>query len=211
MPRTALSPTDIADYRDEICAVAERLFAEQGYPGVTLRAIASELGVSAMTPYRYFRGKEDIFAAVRTSAFRRFADAQEAAYASQQDPEQRLRALSRSYLTFGRDEPHAYRTMFEMNPLGDLTRWPDLVAQQIRSWEPLQRAVAVAVDAGVLAGDPTHLAHVFWAGVHGVTALHLAGSYTLIGEDFDHVAEAMERTLFEGNRARPARQNRRRK
>ena len=67
MPRPALSQTEIADYRDEICAVAERLFAEQGYPGVTLRAIATELGVSAMAPYRYFRGKEDIFAAVRTT------------------------------------------------------------------------------------------------------------------------------------------------
>jgi AcrR family transcriptional regulator len=211
MPRAALSPTDIADYREEICGVAERLFAEQGYPGVTLRAIASELGVSAMTPYRYFRGKDDIFAAVRASAFRRFADAQEAAFASHSDPETRLRALARSYLAFGRDEPHAYRIMFEMNPLGDTSRWPELTAQQHRGWEPLVRAVTAAVEAGVLAGDPTHLAHVFWAGVHGVVALHLAGTYTIFSEDFEHVAETMEATLFEGNRARPARQNRRRK
>jgi AcrR family transcriptional regulator len=153
-----------------------------------------------MTPYRYFRGKEDIFAAVRAGAFRRFADAQERAYAAERDPERRLRALARSYLVFAGDEPHAYRIMFEMNPLGSGEQYPELAEQQIRGWQPLERAVAAAVDAGVLAGDPTHLAHVFWAGIHGVVSLHLAGTYELIGEDVEHVAEAMERTLFEGNR-----------
>jgi AcrR family transcriptional regulator len=205
VPRAALSDTTIADFRDQLCAVAERLFAERGYPGVTLRALAADLGVSAMTPYRYFRGKDDIFAAVRAAGFRRFADALEQAYATDADPERRLRALSRSYLAFARREPHAYRIMFEMNPLGDVARYPELVAQQIRGWEPLHRAVAAAVEAGVLAGDPTHLAHVFWAGVHGVAALELAGTYALMNEDAAHIADAMETTLFEGNRgARPA-------
>jgi len=201
VPRAALSDSAIADYRDEICAVAERLFAERGYPGVTLRALAAELGVSAMTPYRYFRGKDDIFAAVRAAGFRRFADAQESAYAAEADPERRLRALARSYVEFGHHEPHAYRIMFEMNPLRDVSQYPELVAQQLRGWEPLHRAVAAAVDAGVLAGDARHLAHVFWAGVHGVVALQLAGTYALMDEDVDHVADAMETTLFEGNRA----------
>jgi AcrR family transcriptional regulator len=205
MPRAALSPTAIADFREQLCDVAERLFAEQGYRGVTLRALAAELGVSPMTPYRYFRGKDDIFAAVRAAGFRRFADAQERAYTSERDPERRLRALARSYLAFAEREPHAYRIMFEMNPLDDATRYPELAAQQVRGWEPLHRAVTAAVEAGVLAGDPAHLAHVFWAGVHGVAALQLAGTYALMGEDVPHVIAAMETTLFEGNRGgRPA-------
>src|SRR5688572_10390172 len=200
MPRAALSDSQIADRREQLCQVAERLFAEQGYPGVTLRALAAELGVSAMTPYRYFRGKEDIFAAVRASAYRRFADSQERAYAAEDDPEMRLRALARDYIAFAAAEPHAYRIMFEMNPLGNGAQYPELAAEQIRSWQPLLRAVTGAVDAGVLAGDPKHLAHVFWAGIHGVVSLHLAGTYALIDEDVEHVAEAMEKTLFAGNR-----------
>lgn len=211
MPRTALSDAAIADFRDQLCAVAERLFAERGYPGVTLRALASELGVSPMTPYRYFRDKDDIFAAVRAAGFRRFADAQEAAYAADDDPERRLRALARSYVEFARREPHAYRIMFEMNPLTGVEQYPDLVAQQARGWEPLLRAVTAAIDSGMLAGDATHLAHVFWAGVHGIVSLHLAGTYARHGEDVDHIVDAMETTLFEGNRARrtPARAQRR--
>jgi AcrR family transcriptional regulator len=202
VPRAALSDADIADFREQLCTVAERLFAERGYPGVTLRALATELGVSAMTPYRYFRDKDDIFAAVRAGGFRRFADAQEAAYAAESDPERRLRALARSYVEFGRREPHAYRIMFEMNPLTGVERYPELVAQQIRGWEPLHRGVTAAIASGALAGDAAHLAHVFWAGVHGIVSLHLAGAYKLIEEDLDHIVDAMETTLFEGNRAR---------
>ena len=203
MPRTALSDADIADFREQLCAVAERLFAERGYPGVTLRALAAELDVSPMTPYRYFRDKADIFAAVRAAGFRRFADSQEAAFATESDPERRLRAMARSYVDFARREPHAYRIIFEMNPLQDVDQYPELVAQQIRGWEPLLRAVGAAIEAGLLAGDATHLAHVFWAAVHGVASLYLAGTYTIFDEDVDHIVDLMETTLFEGNRARP--------
>jgi len=203
VPRTALSDADIADFREQLCAVAERLFAERGYPGVTLRALASELDVSPMTPYRYFRDKADIFAAVRAAGFRRFADAQEAAFAAETHPERRLRDMARSYVEFARREPHAYRIMFEMNPLQDVAQYPELVAQQVRGWEPLLHAVGAAIEAGLLAGDATHLAHVFWAGVHGIASLYLAGTYSLIHEELDHIVDLMETTLFEGNRARP--------
>src|SRR5215472_2308689 len=195
MPRAALSHADIADFRADLCAVAERLFAERGYPGVTLRALAAELGVSPMTPYRYFRDKDEIFAVVRAAGFRRFADGLEAAYAAESDPERRLRALSRSYVDFARREPHAYRIMFEMNPLADVASHPELVAEQQRGWAPLLRAVSAAIEADRLAGDPAHLAHVFWAAVHGIASLHIAGTYRIIHENVDHVVDAMERTL----------------
>jgi AcrR family transcriptional regulator len=81
MPRV-LSDTDVADFRDRLCEAAERLFAEKGPDAVTMRQLASELGVSPMTPYRYFKDKDDILAAVRTNGFTRFAEAMEAARGS---------------------------------------------------------------------------------------------------------------------------------
>jgi AcrR family transcriptional regulator len=78
MPRV-LTETDVADFRDRLCEAAERLFAEKGPDAVTMRQLSAELGVSPMTPYRYFEDKDDILAAVRTSAFNRFAEALEKA------------------------------------------------------------------------------------------------------------------------------------
>ena len=40
-----------------------------------MRQLADDLGCSPMTPYRYFRDKDAILAAVRAAAFDRFAAA----------------------------------------------------------------------------------------------------------------------------------------
>ena len=64
MPRV-LSESDVADFRERLCEAAERLFAQKGPDAVTMRQLAAELGVSPMTPYRYFADKEDILRAHR--------------------------------------------------------------------------------------------------------------------------------------------------
>ena len=70
MPRAALSQTEVDEFREALCASATRLFAEYGYEGVTMRALAKALGYSPMTPYRYFENKEAIFETVRPSSAR---------------------------------------------------------------------------------------------------------------------------------------------
>jgi AcrR family transcriptional regulator len=72
-----LSPADIEAFRERLCEVAEEKFAAHGIDGVTLRDLATAMGVSPMTPYRYFKDKDAILAAVRTRAFNHFAEAME--------------------------------------------------------------------------------------------------------------------------------------
>src|ERR1700743_465631 len=81
MPRT-LSPADVEAFRTRLCDVAETLFAAHGPDRGTMREMADSLGVSSMTPYRYFKDKDAILAAVRTRAFNRFAAAMESARAA---------------------------------------------------------------------------------------------------------------------------------
>lgn len=200
MPRAALSPDEIEAFRDRLCEVATRRFAQHGTAGVTLRAIAAELGVSPMTPYRYFGSRDEIIVAVRTAAFSRFAAALEAAFARADDPGERLHALGDAYVGFVRREPHGYRIMFEMNRPEDAGD-ADLARAQQRAWEPLRRAIALAVDAGVLAGEPDALAPVFWAGLHGIASLDLAGTLPP-GHTLETLSASMQRTLLEGNRDR---------
>lgn len=198
MPRAALSSEAIEAFRDDLCAAATRRFAEAGYAGVTLRGLARELGVSPMTPYRYFRDKDEIFAAVRAAGFARFAACQEAAFASTADPAERLRALGRAYAAFARAEPDAYRIMFEMNRPADCEH-PDLARGQLRAWQPLHDATAAAIEAGLLRGEADATALLLWAGLHGVVSLELAGT---LNERYgvDTLIEPMLETLFRGAR-----------
>jgi AcrR family transcriptional regulator len=133
-----------------------------------------------MTPYRYLAGKDELFALVRAEAFRRFADRLEAALAgggaAASDPIARLLRLERAYVRFALDEPDAYRIMFEVRTPAAAALEPAEVAKESRrAFGCLHRTVADAVAAGRLDGDPLTLAHVAWAGTHGLVSLHLAG------------------------------------
>lgn len=196
MPRAALSPVEIEAFRDRIRDAAARLFAAAGYPAVTMRAIAAEVGCSAMTPYRYFASKEHIFAVVRAEAFRRFADAQERGVRGVEDPEMRLRTLGRVYADFARHDPDSYRLMFELGqaPASD---HPELLREGERAWRVIRDAVGKAIDAGVLNGDAETVAHVFWAGTHGLVSLELAGKLQL-GRTLDDLIDPMTDVLMSG-------------
>jgi AcrR family transcriptional regulator len=56
-------PKGTSDRRTAIVAAATRLFADEGYDGVSLRQIAREAGVDSALVHHYFEGKEDLFAA----------------------------------------------------------------------------------------------------------------------------------------------------
>ena len=200
MPRAALSDAEISAFRDRICEAASHLFATQGYDAVTLRSIAAEVGCSAMTPYRYFEGKDEIFALVRAAAFRRFAEQQEAAITHIKSPERKLRALGIAYVEFALDEPDAYRLMFELHQ-DSASDHPELLEEGMRAWLPMRNAVAESIDAGVLEGDPDTVAHVFWAAVHGLVSLELAGKLNL-GRDLASLVAPMQETMFTGNSPR---------
>lgn len=174
MPRV-LSTAEITDFRERLCAVAERLFAERGAEGVTLRQVAAELGVSAMTPYRYFKDKDEILAAVRTSAFERFASAMEAAYSGTTgDARVKSQAVAATYMQFATQSPQAYRLMVDIAQPNEAD-YPDLVAAVERSRATMTAYVQGLVDEGVLAGDPYQIGLAFWAAMHGVMSLRLAG------------------------------------
>lgn len=198
MPRAALSTVEISAFRDRIREAAARLFVDAGYPAVTLRAIAAEVGCSAMTPYRYFESKEEIFAVVRAEAFRRFADAQERGIRGIDDPAECLHALGRVYVEFAKGDPQSYRLMFELGqaPASDNA---DLLLEGERAWRVIRDTVARAVEAGVLGGDPDTIAHVFWASVHGLVSLALAGKLEL-GRSLDDLVEPVMTTLLRGTR-----------
>ena len=202
MGRPALSAGQIEDFRGRLVAVATRLFAHRGYAGVTLRAVAAELGCSPMRPYRYFRDKQAIFAAVRTTAYCDFARAQEEASRSSQEPALRLRALGRAYLAYALAEPDAYRLMFELSQ-PDPDGYPELREAEARAWLPLRRAVQRAVEAGLLQGDSDVLAHVFWSGVHGLASLRLAGKLRF-GCASEDLVEPVLSALFRGNARSPS-------
>jgi AcrR family transcriptional regulator len=196
MGRHPFSPEEVEAQRARVVCAAEALFAEHSYEGVTLRALANALGQSPTAAYRYFEDKAAIFTAARIAAYQRFAEAQEQASRESVDPVERLTRLGSAYVQFALDEPDAYRLMFELKQSAAACS-AELRAAEERAWAPIHEATAAGVDAGLLQCDPDQLAHVFWAGLHGVVSLHLAGKLCH-GLGLEDLHEPMKHLLFSG-------------
>lgn len=174
VPRN-LSEQDIAAFRDRLCDIAERQFAQHGPESVTIRQLAAALGVSPMTPYRYFKDKDAILAAVRARAFDRHAEALERAFAEHVgEPIARAQAILEAYVGFAMRNPEAYKLMFDTHQPTEAD-YPDLVRAGARSRATMTLHLRDLMLAGRVRGDPERVGHMFWAAIHGPLMLHFSG------------------------------------
>jgi AcrR family transcriptional regulator len=194
MARPQLSPEEIERFRHRLCSMAMERIAEHGYEGLSLRGLTKALGCSYATPYRYFRDKQHIFAAVRALAYEQFASALDEGAMENGDAERRLHALMQAYVRFARQTPHAYKLICELGLPGP-DEHPEYWPKERRTWEIWAGEVEHAIDSGLIAGDPIQIAHVFWASVHGAVSLHL-GRKLVLGLDLDTLVSSITDALL---------------
>jgi AcrR family transcriptional regulator len=172
----ALSQDDLSRFKAQLCDVAERLFADHGAENVSMRQIASAMGISPMTPYRYFAGREEILAAVRIRGFEAFAAALEAAYADTSgEIAAKAMATGEAYIAFALANANTYRLMFGLQQQGDAGEGPlgEAVARA-------RRTLSVYGDNLIARGLPESRARgmelLIWSTLHGAVTLELAGT-----------------------------------
>jgi AcrR family transcriptional regulator len=172
--RPVLTDEEVAEFRADVCRVAEVLFARHGVEGVTMRQIAMELDCSPTTAYRYFKNKEEILAAVRAAAFNRFCEVIEEATRSSADPRKSARNVGQAYLGFALKNPDAYRMMFDVSQAA-VTGNAELTEALARARRSMLAYVAPMIDKGILRGETHALGQMMWASAHGLVMLRLSG------------------------------------
>lgn len=194
-----LTEAQLIDVRDRVRQIAERQIALHGVNAVSLRSIASEMGWTAASLYRYFANKAQLLDYVSAAVNNRFSDAIEAAYASSDDVWQRSRAIGDAYINFAISEPAAYQLMFAYEA-EDCEKTKQLKQAEHRSKQTLTRYVRDMVRDGALDGDPDLIAHAWWAAMHGLVVLRMSGKL----EDsppFNLLRHAAARMIMRGVRA----------
>jgi AcrR family transcriptional regulator len=172
---------DLDHRRDQITRAACDVAAAEGWDAVTMRRIATEIGVTQPVIYSAFAGgRQAVVDAVALAGFDAIASALEAVPA---EP----RARMQTYLDFAADQPHLYAAMFSM-PSG-------LEFGTGSGPEALGRAFA-AIRAAFPGADDT-AAEVAWATVHGLATLGISRRLPPAGSsdrlDFAHRALTQER------------------
>ena len=145
--------------RDEIIDAAGRLLERDGTDGLTMRAIAAELGIRAPSLYKHIADKRELEIAVVAAALEQQAEAFERVTASG-DP---VPAIAAAYRSWALEHPHLYALMNDQPlPRDELPEGLE------------ERAVLPLLDA--FGGDMDR-ARAAWAFAHGMVSLELAGRF----------------------------------
>ena len=175
-----------------------KLIAKVGPRAFTLREVARLAKVSHNAPYRHFRDKEELLAAVAAEGFERLADSMIETAAPAGDALEALLLAGRGYVQFALQWPEHFSVMFDH--CQNLDAYPDHAASAQRAFQVLLDHVARAQRSGQLpAGDANPLAITCWSMVHGIAKLAISGLLPFESRDaiLDFTAQAA-RTLAAG-------------
>jgi len=154
---------------------ALRLIAEVGPAGFTLRELARRAGVSHNAPYRHFRDRDDLMAAVATQGYGELTRAMRRAAEDHEDALDRLKQAGLAYIMFALRRPEHFAVMFD-GPVSLKTEHPGSSAAAKEAFAALVSFVRGCQEAGQLSlGDPQDFTLLAWSMVHGVAKLAITG------------------------------------
>lgn len=137
---------------------------------LSLRRIAQDLGVSHQAPYVHFQSRRRFLAAVAGAGLQRAADDAAAAVEDAgEDPDSRLHALARAYVSFIRNQPHVHDLAY--GPAVAKRDHPALQRAAIAYWTVLRDTVAACQTHGVGEEEVLRRAAAAWGVVYGIARL----------------------------------------
>jgi AcrR family transcriptional regulator len=101
-----------AELTREITDAARRQLAEHGADGLSLRAVARELGMVSSALYRYFPSRDELLTALIIESYDALGAAAEAADPPQTSPRQRWVAVCHAVRDWARAHPHEYALIY---------------------------------------------------------------------------------------------------
>jgi len=151
------------------------IFLEKGVPGLTMRTIAKEVGISAPALYRHYDSHDGILADILKEGFQTFLAYEMKALAGANAWE-RLMLNGSYYLQFAQENPGFYRLMF-------MTDLPDIPAVHQAFESDAQATMQFLLDRlygcmreGFIQEVPPELTAMnIWSVCHGATSLYLGG------------------------------------
>ena len=163
--------------RSALLEAAERVLEREGLPGLTLRAVAREAGVSHAAPAHHFADLTGLVSELAAVGFRQFNTAMIAAGAIGTSPLEKALARAKVYVAYAQAHPGMYGLMFRTERL-DMSR-PALYEAANASFAGLAGAIGATrheqISEQTLSLEQAADIARAWSLVHGFTTLLLDG------------------------------------
>ena len=115
MPKKPMTKEEIENTRGRILDTALNIIIEEGFNNLSVRKIASHLGVTATTIYNYYTNKDEINLMIRIRGFEKLHDLLTKRSTPFNNIEDKLKAMIRAYIEFGLTNPSYYDIMFNLH------------------------------------------------------------------------------------------------
>jgi AcrR family transcriptional regulator len=164
------------EMRQSILSAAQQIAAEEGWQVVTTRKVAERIEYSQSTIYEYFESKEAILLALLRQGYEQLVEMMQGAFASTDDPEARLLAMTETYWDFAFRYPELYQVMHGLAGIS-FGRYghPDTPVEVKQSFRLAREAMEQWVEArGVERADITDLVEARRGLIHGLITLAMA-------------------------------------
>jgi AcrR family transcriptional regulator len=158
---------------DTLRAAARAVLEREGRAGLTMQAVAAELGVRAPSLYKHLRDRDALVQLAAEDVAIELGERMDEAIAGRADAADAVRALATSARRYAREHRHGYGLIFA--PLPESAR---------ARGSAMERASAAILEAARrLSGDASALesARTITAWLHGFTSMELAGAFRLGG------------------------------
>lgn len=162
--------------RTEVHDHAWAQIAEAGASGLSLKAIAQQMGMTAPALYRYFASRDDLLTELVLAAYRDLAETVEAAAARTGDPTRQVRAVSGALRAWAVQAPQRYLLIYG-TPVPGYTAPPEATELAQRIFAPLQSALAARLTGARRERRSFDLTVRLWTRLHGVLSLEAAGHF----------------------------------
>ena len=138
-----------------------------GYTKLSIRSLAKESNVSQTAPYRHFKTKEDLYAAVSTNGFNKLSKAIHVDIDKKVTKKQ-IVDMAIKYIEFGLKNANTYDLMFG-TAVGNFSNYPDLLESANSSYDNFKSSFSnLANDSNeVIAFKCITL----WSMVHGLVGI----------------------------------------
>lgn len=171
--------------RSAILDAAEKVFAEEGEEGLSIRRLAEEIDYSPAAIYRYFASKDELVDELKEAFFERILVLIEVNRASAAPFPVRMRNCVSAYIRTALEKPHHYAAAFSGFaqqaaapihldiPEGPVRAEGPLLSNKARAFDFLVEMIATGQAGGYLRTDidPAAAAFCAWSACHGMAMI----------------------------------------
>lgn len=192
MPKAAWSQEKINHTKDRILDVALQLIIEEGFNSLSMRKIASRLGITAANIYNYYSGKDEINLNIRIRGFEILYSMLLKESGRKTSINSRIKGLVRAYVDFGTTYPGYYDLMFNLHT----PKYIDYIGTDLEEVAAYEKATAMKnfhLVAGVIreftgSGEDRDqeirdINIQLWADLHGIISLFNSRVLAEVDED----------------------------